>query len=201
MLKRGESAVSHIPRTWYNQEHSDFDTLSHIDFENDHPRTPIHAKCWPSKDSKYYINQENKISSQLNLSHFKLVVSVVVVFFANPLVLFEFIFVISQPAHLLTQPVKFHTTTCSVAGPVIRSDRSDGYDGSIQCPASVGALCPLYQCVPPSILAPLSDVSMLAPLYHLPSSGVSMPAISSNVTPPHMYFPFCYPSGPSQQAI
>ena len=202
MSKRGEPVVSHIPRTWYNQEHSDFDTLSHIDLENDHPRTPIHAKCLPCKDSKYYINQENKISSQLYLNHFKLVVFVVVFLRQCPCSFRIYIcnFSTSPLAHT-TPPVKFHTTTCSVAGPVIRSDRSDGYDGSIQCPASVGALCTLYLCVPPSILTPLRGVSLLAPLYHLPSSGVSMPAISSNVTPPHMYFPFCYPSGQSQQAI
>ena len=136
----------------------------------------------------------NYISTTLNLLYLWLF------FFVNALALFEFIFVISQPAHLLTLPVKLPTTTCSVAGPVIRSDRSDGYDGSIQCPASVGALYPLYLCVPPSILTPLRGVSILAPLYHLPPSGVSMPAISSNVTPPHMYFSF-WAKLPSQQAI
>ena len=170
---------------------------------------PLPAKCLLSKDSikkrkspaNYILTTRYLDVRILSSPRYSFTAFVVDFFFTNPLALFEFIFVISQPAHLLTPAVKFHTTTCSVAGPVIRSDRSDGYDGSIQCPASVGALCPLYLCVPPSILAPLSDVSMLAPLYHLRSSGVSMPATSSNVTPPHMYFPFCYPSGQSQQAI
>ena len=170
---------------------------------------PLPAKCLLSKDSikkrkspaNYILTTRYLDVRILSSPRYSFTAFVVDFFFTNPLALFEFIFVISQPAHLLTLPVKFPTTTCSVAGPVIRSDRSDGYDGSIQCPASVGALCPLYLCVPsPSIRTTLRGVSILAPLYHLPPSGVSMPAISSNVTPPHMYFSF-WAKLPSQQAI
>ena len=169
---------------------------------------PLPAKCLLSKDSikkrkspaNYILTTRYLEVRFLSSPRYSLTVFVVDFFLhQSPCSIRIYIcnFSTSPLAHT-TGKVPHHYLQCS--RPVIRSDRSDGYDGSIQCPASVGALCPLYLCVPsPSIRTTLRGVSILAPLYHLPPSGVSMPAISSNVTPPHMHFSF-WARLPSQQA-
>ena len=145
---------------------------------------PLPAKCLLSKDSikkrkspaNYILTTRYLEVRFLSSPRYSLTVFVVDFFLhQSPCSIRIYIcnFSNSPLAHT-TPPVKFHTTTCSVASPVIRSDRSDGYDGSIQCPASVGALCTLYLCVPPSILTPLRGVSLLAPLYHLPYTALQV---------------------------